>query len=166
MRIAATGVHVLDFEPRDWDGVFAAYRSHHSHRPVPPSGEARLATWIDALRRRGPNVVARLDDRSVGHAALVTYGVDSYGLVVVVHARYQGLGLGRTLAGTLLRRLPTSTGARVSVRVDERNAPMIALCRRLQFRHVGTAESGAQTWVLHRRDVKDAGSCESVPRTA
>lgn len=63
---------------------------------VPPRNAEALAEWLDSLLA-GVNVVARTDDRVVGHVTFVPDDTDRHELAIFVHQEYQGAGIGSAL---------------------------------------------------------------------
>jgi ribosomal protein S18 acetylase RimI-like enzyme len=149
-------VEIGEWLPEDWDGLLAMYRAFdpaQRAQGLPPvGGEERLAAWVDKLLRRGPNVVARADERVVGHAALVQSdggdGAATYELAVFVHPDYQGAGVGRALVEAALTLARRRGAERVWLSVERRNLRAIALYRRMGFRRVSVDKSEEEIWAL------------------
>lgn len=102
---------------------------------IPPLGVSAIRDWLE--RVTGPtavNLVARHDNRVVGHATLV--GGDEHELAIFVLRAYQGAGIGTELLRTTLGAAADTGIDRVWLSVERWNNPAIALYRRVGFEPV------------------------------
>ena len=86
-------------------GMYADLDRRHCAQGLPPRGRDAIRDWLADLP--GLHLVARHDDRTVGHAALVPDGEGGHELVIFVHQSYHDAGIGTPLLGTLLAHAPT-----------------------------------------------------------
>ncbi len=115
---------------------------------IPPTGEARIRDWLDAIGEASINVVARYEGAVVGHATLVpdTDDIDSveangdieWELAIFVLQGYQRAGIGTVLLKTLLGRAIECDIDRVWLTVERWNTPAIALYERVGFEATGS----------------------------
>jgi hypothetical protein len=72
-RDAARRTIAIDaFHTGDWNDLLAMYASLGPAQPtrgVPPLNTEQRAVWVEQLLSRGESVVARCDERIVGHAS-------------------------------------------------------------------------------------------------
>lgn len=122
----------MDYSLADAERLIAAQPAEG----IPDPGE-----WVQlALRRRDGLHEALLGDVAVGADADQP---DTYELGVTLDPRYQGLGYAGEALAAVIRWLMTDRGAhRIVMQGDARNAPVLALMRRLALRHEGTILEG------------------------
>ncbi len=155
-------VEVGPYAPADREPLLDMYRTFdpaQRAQGIPPIDEPRRVAWVDQLSGRGINVVARREDRIVGHAALTPDRAASYELAIFVHQDFQGVGIGRRLLETLLD-LARSSGVReVWLSVESWNRRAIALYKKIGFTRL-LVDHHEQVWrlVLHHdaRNAPDA----------
>jgi len=106
---------------------------------IPPSKEDAIRDWLDIVTAPDClNVVARHDDRTVGHAMLVADD-GSHELAIFVLQDYQGAGIGTELLETTLGAAREAGFGNIWLSVERWNRPAIALYRKVGFE---PAESG------------------------
>ncbi|MFW6447946.1 MAG: N-acetyltransferase family protein [Halobacteriota archaeon] len=123
----------------DVDGLVAMYRDFdpaQRAQGVPPSDPDRVEPWVRTVLDAGCHVVARHEDRIVGHAMLVPDADDSYELAIFVHQEYQAAGIGGALIRHLLGAGEAAGVHRVWLTVERWNAPAIRLYRSVGFETV------------------------------
>jgi diamine N-acetyltransferase len=130
----------LDFDPTD------------RAQGIPPTGEARIRSWLETIAEHSINVLARHGDDVVGHAVLVPdvddpeAAVDEeieWELAIFVLQDYQQAGIGTKLLKHLLGRAGELGIEHVWLTVERWNTPAIALYERVGFEQTG-AESFEQ----------------------
>ena len=113
---------------------------------VPPVGEAAVREWLATLldesaeaddRERGHNVLARHDDRAVGHATLVSDGEGGWELAIFVHQEYQSAGIGTELIQALLGHGAANGVERVWLTVERWNHAARHLYEKVGFEGIG-----------------------------
>jgi GNAT superfamily N-acetyltransferase len=107
---------------------------------IPPTGEKRIADWLDAITGPGTvNVVAKHGDAVVGHATLVPDEPEATAeLAIFVLQEYQGAGIGTRLIETLLGAGRAAGIERVWLSVERWNEPAISLYETVGFVPVDT----------------------------
>lgn len=68
---------------------------------IPPASESALRSWLTTIEG-GHNLLARTDDRVVGHSVILPDESGSHELAIFVHQEYQNAGIGTELLETLL----------------------------------------------------------------
>lgn len=82
----------------DRDRLVAMYEAVESATlGVPPERRETRERWLDDLRERGWNLVARDGDRAVGHIGVAPADATAPEFVVFVHDAYHGRGIGTEL---------------------------------------------------------------------
>jgi len=149
-------IELGEWQPSDWAALVAMYGSSDGARHgtgLPPLSMERRAVWLEQLLSRGPNVVARVSGRIVGHAALVAYDRgDSHELVVLVHSDYRGAGIGGALVDSLLRLARRDSVDRIWLTFDPANRAAAALFQQKGFRPApdgGPESVAALSWGVH-----------------
>ncbi|PSP66599.1 GNAT family N-acetyltransferase [Halobacteriales archaeon QH_8_67_27] len=137
IRIESGGMDDFDALVAMYDDFDPADRA----QGIPPIKEGAIREWLDTLLAEGSlNVVARHDDRVVGHAILVPGHEDAYELAVFVLNDYQGAGIGTKLLEGLLGHGVSKGVQRVWLTVERWNEPAVALYEKLGF-ETSNAES-------------------------
>lgn len=99
-------ITVRPYEESDYESLEAMYVDFDPAdraQGIPPSGEKRVAAWLETLLGSDThNVVAVHDGDVVGHATLVPDGNEAYELAIFVHQHYQRAGIGKHLIRALL----------------------------------------------------------------
>jgi ribosomal protein S18 acetylase RimI-like enzyme len=137
--------------PADWDGLLEMYWEFEGTqrvRGMPPATEEAQAAWVDALLRRGPNVVARVCGRVVGHAALAPDGGAAHDLTVFVRPEWQGRGVARALVAALAALARRRGVELIRARVEPGNAGALATLRAAGFELQPADGSGEERWTL------------------
>jgi ribosomal protein S18 acetylase RimI-like enzyme len=115
--------------------MYRAFDPADRAQGIPPTGEAAVADWLDAIIGEGcRNVVAvaAATGAAVGHATLVPDdGVHE--LAIFVLQAYQGAGVGTELLRTALGHGAATGVERVWLTVERWNAPAVALYRKTGF---------------------------------
>lgn len=99
---------------------------------IPPTTESELETWLSGLAD-GRNLVAKTDDRVVGHAVLLSDEEGSHELAIFVHQEFQNAGIGTELTRALLGDARTDGIDHVWLTVACGNAAAKRLFRTLGF---------------------------------
>jgi len=124
-------------EKRDREALEAMYEAFDPAdraQGIPPTGEDRIADWLDSITGSGTvNVVATHDDAAVGHATLVPDGEVTAELAIFVLQDYQGAGIGTHLLETLLGAGRAAGFERVWLSVERWNEPAISLYEKVGF---------------------------------
>jgi GNAT superfamily N-acetyltransferase len=116
------------------EAMYAAFDPADRAQGIPPTGEKRIADWLDAIT--GPetvNVVASHGDDVVGHATLVPDEGETAELAIFVLQAYQGAGIGTHLLRRLLGAGQAAGVERVWLSVERWNDPAIALYEKVGF---------------------------------
>jgi ribosomal protein S18 acetylase RimI-like enzyme len=114
--------------------MYVAFDSQDRAQGIPPTNEERTRNWLDnILTDDAVNVIARTDNRIVGHATLVPDGESEYELAIFVLDKYQESGIGTELITALL-----GSGAKQGIEyvwlsVERWNAAARALYRKVGF---------------------------------
>ena len=108
---------------------------------IPPLSEERIRSWLGPLLDEGLNVVARHEDRIVGHAALLPMNDDRHELAVFVDPSYQSAGVGTAVVRGLLGHGRENGVDRVWLTVSSRNRIARRLYESVGFR---TLEEGRE----------------------
>jgi ribosomal protein S18 acetylase RimI-like enzyme len=104
---------------------------------IPPTDEESIREWLDVVTaEEALNVVARHDDRPVGHAMLVDGEDNSHELAIFVLQAYQGAGIGTELLETTLGAAQQEGLDRVWLSVERWNRAAIALYEKIGFERV------------------------------
>jgi len=114
--------------------MYEAFDPADRAQGIPPTGETRIADWLDSIT--GPetvNVVACHDDAVVGHATLVPDEDATAELAIFVLQAYQGAGIGTSLLETLLGAGQAAGIERVWLTVERWNEPAISLYEKVGF---------------------------------
>lgn len=123
----------------DRDGLVAMYQDFdpaQRAQGVPPSDPDRVEPWVQTILDSGVHVLARHDDRVVGHAMLVPDTEDAFELAIFVHQDYQGAGIGGQLIRHLLGAGAAAGTRRIWLTVERWNAPAISLYQSVGFETV------------------------------
>jgi RimJ/RimL family protein N-acetyltransferase len=134
VRLAAAGGDDLeaivemyaDFDPAD------------RAQGIPPAGEERIREWVDDLVDQGHNVVAREDERVVGHGTLVPDDDGGYELAIFVLGEYQGAGVGTELIRALLGHGANEGIEKVWLTVEPWNHAAIHVYEKVGFEPCGS----------------------------
>lgn len=115
----------LEFEPED------------RAQGIPPVREEGIRDWLDVLLApHCYNVIARHEERVVGHSVLVPDERGAYELAIFVLQPYQGAGIGTSLLETLLGLGQDQGVETVWLTVERWNEPAIRLYRKVGFETV------------------------------
>ena len=129
---------------------------------IPPTGEARIRNWLEAIGEDSVNVVARHDGDAIGHAMLVPdtddpaaiehRGEIEWELAIFVLQAYQRAGIGTVLLENLLGYAAEVDIERVWLTVERWNNPAIALSERVGFESTGTESFEQEMAILLEGD--------------
>jgi GNAT superfamily N-acetyltransferase len=128
----------IDIEPFDADyrpGLVAMYASFDPDdraQGLPPTREDRIREWLDTVLD-GIDVLARHQDRIVGHAMLVPDHDGSHELAIFVLQAYQSAGIGGELLEHLLGAGADAGVERVWLSVERWNEPARRLYESVGF---------------------------------
>ncbi len=103
---------------------------------IPPIGRREIEQWLELILDEGPDVVARVDNRAVGHATLVPDDAGAFELAIFVHQDFRGRGIGRTLLRTLLGNATATGIERVWLTVERWNTVAINLYESVGFERI------------------------------
>ena len=107
---------------------------------IPPVRREDIEAWVEMVIDDGLDVIARHEDRVVGHATLVPENGVEYELAIFVHDAYQQAGIGTMLLESLLGVASTRGIEYVWLTVERWNTPAISLYESVGFE---TTESGS-----------------------
>jgi len=158
-----------EFRPTDWDGVLEMYWEFEGTqrvRGMPPATEEAQAAWVDALWRRGPNVVARSRGRIIGHAALAPDSGAAHDLIVFVRPEWQGRGVGRALVDALVGLARRQGVALIRAGVESRNDSVVTMLRAAGFERQPANGAGEELWTLVPSEPGEARAPRSVAGAA
>ncbi|SDZ95692.1 Acetyltransferase (GNAT) family protein [Haloplanus vescus] len=120
------------------EAMYDAFDPADRAQGIPPTGEDRIADWLDSITGDGTvNVVACHGDDIAGHATLVPDSDDTMvaaELAIFVLQAYQGAGIGTHLIETLLGAGEAAGVERVWLTVERWNEPAISLYEKVGFR--------------------------------
>jgi GNAT superfamily N-acetyltransferase len=128
-------IDVERFEADHLEGLVAMYASFDPDdraQGLPPTGEDRIREWLETVRE-GLNLVARHEDRVVGHAMLVPDSDASHELAIFVLQAYQSAGIGSALIEHLLGAGAADGVERVWLSVERWNEPARRLYESVGF---------------------------------
>ncbi|RQG95253.1 GNAT family N-acetyltransferase [Natrarchaeobius chitinivorans] len=95
-----TGLPILvqPLQERDLDRLAGMYESIESSTlRLPPPTRERIERWLGGLHEKGWNLVARDDERIVGHVSVVPADDPTPEVIVFVHEQYHTRGIGTEL---------------------------------------------------------------------
>jgi RimJ/RimL family protein N-acetyltransferase len=87
---------------------------------LPPKEASRRQAWLRTLRT-ADNVVAFVDGKLAGHAALLAVDDDSAEMMCFVHQDFRGRGVGTSLARAVIQHAKENGYQRVSVFINTHN---------------------------------------------
>ncbi|MFW6385473.1 MAG: N-acetyltransferase family protein [Halodesulfurarchaeum sp.] len=123
---------------------------------IPPVGEDRIDTWLDALLDENCyNVIAKHGGDVIGHATLVGDDEGAYELAIFVLQDYQGVGIGEELLERLLGFGQRQGITCVWLTVERWNRPAINL-----YKKVGFETTDAQSFE-HEMSIRLGGGSRS-----
>ncbi len=133
------------FEPKEWT------------QGLPPRSDERRDEWLQYVIREGVNVLAIMDERVVGHAALFEMEPrKSCEYLVFVHQDYQNRGIGIALTQAV-RELAEEMGyCKIWVSVEVINLKAIHVYEKCGFCRVGSLDIECEMVLTLRDD--DEGS--------
>jgi|GEM_PF-621598 len=123
------------YEERHYDSLVAMYDAFglgDRAQGVPPVGEDRIRSWLDAVLD-GESVVAHHGDQVVGHVLFVPDNGGDHELAIYVHPDYQRAGIGRALLRTGLGHASTRGVDRVWLCVEAHRRGVEQLYRDVGF---------------------------------
>lgn len=112
--------------------MYADFAETDRSQGLPPRAETRVEEWVRGLLDDGINVVARHDDRVVGHAVLVPFDGMAE-LAIFVHPDYQQVGVGSRLIRALLGEGERAGVGTVWLCVERANTVAVNLYRSVGF---------------------------------
>jgi GNAT superfamily N-acetyltransferase len=117
------------------EAMYEAFDPADRAQGIPPTGEQRIADWLDSITgSETVNVVANHGDAVVGHATLVPdEPAKTAELAIFVLQDYQGAGIGTCLLETLLGTGREAGIERVWLTVERWNDPAISLYEKVGF---------------------------------
>lgn len=131
---------ISETEPGIVDSLVAMYADFDSAdraQGLPPVKRPQIEDWLDVLLERGPDIVARMRDRVVGHATLVPDNDGAYELAIFVHQDFRGIGIGTALLETLLGSAAAAGIDRIWLTVERWNRVAIRLYKSVGFERTG-----------------------------
>lgn len=130
-------VETHEYENDDFEALvemYVAFDPEDRAQGIPPTREKRVREWLERiLTDDSANVIARTDDRIVGHATLVPDDGDAYELAIFVLRAYQEAGIGTELITALLGLGAAQGIERVWLTVERWNVAAQALYRKVGF---------------------------------
>jgi len=116
------------------EAMYEAFDPADRAQGIPPTGEKRIADWLDTITGEGTlNVVANHEDAVVGHATLVPDGDSTAELAIFVLQEYQGAGIGTHLLENLLGAGTAAGFERVWLSVERWNESAVSLYEKVGF---------------------------------
>jgi ribosomal protein S18 acetylase RimI-like enzyme len=134
-------IDVEPFEETQREGLVAMYASFDPDdraQGLPPTREDRIREWLETILD-GLNIVARHQDRVVGHAMLVPDDDGSHELAIFVLQAYQSAGIGSLLIEHLLGAGADAGVERVWLSVERWNEPARRLYESVGFERTGSS---------------------------
>ncbi|WP_281193812.1 GNAT family N-acetyltransferase [Halorubrum sp. F4] len=120
--------------------MYTAFDPSDRAQGIPPGGEPRIRTWLEAILTDDClNVIAWCDDEVAGHATLVPDD-DAYELAIFVHQTYQEAGIGTRLIRGLLGHGQAEGIEKVWLTVERWNRAAVSLYEKIGF-ETSNAES-------------------------
>lgn len=117
---------------------------------LPPADPGSVRTWLDDLDD-ALHVLARHEDRVVGHGILAPSGTQEAELAAFVERDYQRAGIGTRIVRSLVDRARDRGHDRVWVQVERRNEPAIHVYEKAGFEPEPSRLS--TLWVRLARDL-------------
>ncbi len=137
-------VHAYDGSEAAYEALVAMYDSFDPAdraQGIPPGGETRIRSWLDAILAEDClNVIAWCDDDVAGHATLVPDEDAVCELAIFVHQTYQRAGIGTHLIRTLLGYGQAEGIEKVWLTVERWNRAAVSLYEKIGF-ETSNAES-------------------------
>ena len=129
---------IRDLQDEDIGKLFEMYRRFQPESymlGVPPSIDPMCIRWINNLVKEQINVIALLDGKLVGHAAVIDVpGGDFCELILFVHQDFRGLGIGCKLLSEVCRRALGLCKKKIWLLVDSKNTSAIKIYYATGFR--------------------------------
>lgn len=130
-------VDIYAYSDDDFDPLvemYVAFDPQDRAQGIPPAYEERIRTWLDnILIDNAVNVIAQVDNRTVGHATLVPDGENEYELAIFVLDEFQESGIGTELITALLGHGAEQGVEHVWLSVERWNSAARALYRKVGF---------------------------------
>lgn len=118
--------------------MYAAFDPADRSQGLPPVRESARRRWLDRITGdTSVNVVARHDDRTVGHAVLATDDGREFELAVFVLGGYQGAGIGTGLLRTTFGAAAEAGIEHVWLSVERWNDAALSLYSKVGFERTG-----------------------------
>ena len=132
-----TPCKVKIYRPKHYDGLvkmYDAFRPKGMFQGMPPRDRTTRIQWVDNLVVSGENVLAWLEDRVIGHVAIIPdpCKVDAEYLIFV-NQDYRGMGVGKKLTRKILQSAEKLALKRIWLTVDAYNFRGIKLYKRFGF---------------------------------
>ncbi|MBN2123931.1 MAG: GNAT family N-acetyltransferase [Deltaproteobacteria bacterium] len=114
--------------------MYRVFSPRPASQGLPPEDPQTCECWVQDLLRIGINVLAKKEDRVIGHAALIPDPKGTSGeFVIFVHQDYRNLGIGTELTRLILLKARELGYASVWLTVAIKNFIAIKLYRKLGF---------------------------------
>ncbi len=154
-----TGTPILIQPPAssDWEPLAGMYETiESSTMGLPPVTRRQLVDWLDTLRERGWNLIAREGEQIVGHVSVSPAEEVTPEFVLFVHDDYQGRGIGTELVKQVIAYATTKEHEELRLTVSSRNRKAISVYTNVGFE---TTSQGAE---LSMRFPLDHPNAETV----
>lgn len=116
----------------DLVSMYTDFAAKDRSQGLPPRTEGRTREWVTGLLDDGVNLLARHEERVVGHAVLLPFD-EMAELAIFVHQAYQQAGIGSTLIRALLGEGEATGIDHIWLSVGRTNTVAVTLYRSVGF---------------------------------
>ena len=138
-------VFLRPYEEVDFKGLSAMYdefKPKGMAMGLPPVQEKNRYKWMTGIVKEWFNIVAVLENRIVGHAALdMPLGTNAREYMIFVHQDYQNKGIGQALTFSMLEAAREMDTRKVWVVVDNLNRIAITVFKKAGFSFVSEPDT-------------------------
>jgi len=129
-------VLITPFEDADFAALvsmYAAFPAGERTSSLPPPTRDAIVDWLGLITEDGWNLLARIDDRVVGHAAVTPAAADTPEFVIFVDDAYQGRGIGTEMVKQLVAYAAADGHEALCLSVERTNERAISVYENISF---------------------------------